>query len=218
MPTDGPQAVETLLVRAAPVKDAPAPEGNAQEIRFLVDDRVRSSLVEPRVRVNQSGVAMAPLVDDGRVLGDTPNDRIFHAKLLVSPTEQLVLTIEDQGKVLGQVTLSLPADRVVGAGVQLGPSGLQLLNNAQTMAPTATVETEIVEMNVVEAQQVSQDLVVQAFAKEGAAPPERSDGQETQWLEIMLSSKEALVMPTLRVANQDVLLSDDGSQASRCRQ
>ncbi|MEC8381296.1 MAG: hypothetical protein VXZ96_13285 [Myxococcota bacterium] len=217
MPTEGPKAVETLLVRAAPVKDAPNPEGNAQEIRFLVDDRQLQTLVEPRVRANQSGVAMAPLVDDGRVLGDTPGDNVYHAKLLVVPTEQLILTLEDQGKVLGQVTISLPADRVVGAGVQIGTSGLQLVTNAQTMAPTATVETaqveaEVVPLNVVEAQQVSRDFVVQAFSKEGVGPSEQIDGKDAQWLELMLASKTTMVMPTFQFGNQDVLLSDDGSQ------
>ena len=217
MPTEGPQAVETLLVRAAPVKDAPEPDGNAQEIRFLVDDRQLKKLVEPRVRVNQSGVTMAPLVDDGRVLGDTPNDYVFHAKLLVVPSEQLVLTLEDQGRVLGQVTLSLPADRVVGAGIQLGPSGLQLVSNAQTMAPTATVETvqveaEVVPLNVVEAEAVSRDLVVQAFSKDGQAPSEQVDGQDGQWLELMFASETPMVMPTFKLGDQDVILSDDGSQ------
>lgn len=221
MPEVGAEEVSSLIVSAAPVEDAERPLDNKKEIRFLVDDRSERLLNSPRVRTNQSGVPMVPLVDDGRVLGDTPNDGIYHSKILIRPTENLTLTVEDQGQVLGQVGLSLPQSSVVAAGVQISTSGLDLLENVEDMASTATVPTTSVPFlmvptevvnpeNVPTESIVTNDLVVQASALEGEGPQKSKDGDERQWLVVMFSSDSPLVMPTFRVGEDDVLLSDDG--------
>lgn len=121
-----------VLIGVGMAQGTPAAGADTMRLAVEVDDRAVRRLQHPVLRVSAEGAAPVPLVDDGSIPEDTPNDEIWVAVQLVRRTQKLELRVEDGGTTLGPLAAFLPSSDTAGLRVRTTEEspGLSLTSEA----------------------------------------------------------------------------------------
>jgi hypothetical protein len=97
---------KTLTVQAVETTGDNPPKG---EIVVLVSlDAIIRKVSKPTLKVMGSKDSLT-MLDNGEIEGDTPEDNIYYGRVVIAPTESLMLMVLDGEKSLGLVKVSVPS-------------------------------------------------------------------------------------------------------------
>ena len=133
----GSNSDSDLVVLAAPVGSGSGADSIA--VNVTVDDRAIGRLRRPTLTVDQEGIESVDLRDDGAGIDAVAADGQYAGSLVVRRTEYLGLSVLDQGKPLGSLSIFMPSTGEAEVRVKTteGTPGVLLANEPMPTGETA---------------------------------------------------------------------------------